>query len=260
MMLRAPLEDLDQLAEEYVAAVRTSDAGEAARRRDEMIRSALPFAARLARRYRGAREPMADLEQVARLGLVKAVDRYEPERGSFTAYAVLTIVGELKRHFRDHTWAVHVPRRLRDLAMDLRHTETAFVQEHRRAPTDAELAALSGLDPADILQARAGEAGNRPVSLARPIGEDRAELGDLIGAPDPAVDTVTDSVTLTALMRRLPEREQRILSMRFSGNQTQSAIADAIGVSQMQVSRLIRQSLARLRMDIERAQRREHAA
>jgi RNA polymerase sigma-B factor len=246
-MLRAPLEDLDKIAEEYAAAARASDAGGAAHRREEMIRAALPFAARLARRYRAAREPLADLEQVARLGLVKAVDRYEPERGSFTAYAVLTIVGELKRHFRDHTWTVHVPRRLQDLSMDLRRAEAAFIQQHRRPPTDAELAALCDLDPAEIFQARAGEASNRPLSLARPIGDDTGELGDLIGAPDPAVDSVTDSVTLSALMRRMPEREQQVLTLRFSGNQTQSAIAEAIGVSQMQVSRLLTRSLAWLR-------------
>jgi RNA polymerase sigma-B factor len=246
-MMRAPLEDLDQIAEAYAAAVRTLDGDEAARRRDDMIESALPFAGRLARRYRGAREPLADLEQVARLGLIKAVDRYEPGRGSFTAYAVQTIVGELKRHFRDHTWAVHVPRRLQDLSMELRRAESAFAQQHRRPPTDAELAALCDLDPAEIAEARAGEAGNRPVSLARPLGEDPGELGDLLGAPDPAVETVTDSVTLASLIHRLPEREQRILSMRFSGNQTQSAIAEAIGVSQMQVSRLIARALGWLR-------------
>jgi RNA polymerase sigma-B factor len=246
-MSRAPLEDLDLIAEEYAAAVRTSAAAEAARRRDEMIRSALPFAGRLARRYRTAREPLADLEQVARLGLVKAVDRYDPERGSFTAYAVQTIVGELKRHFRDHTWAVHVPRRLRDLSMELRGAEADFAQQHRRPPTDDELAALCGLDRDDIQDARAGAAGNRPVSLARPIGDDAGELGDLIGSPDPAVETVTDSVTLDALTRRLPEREQRIITLRFSGNQSQSAIAETIGVSQMQVSRLITRALAWLR-------------
>jgi RNA polymerase sigma-B factor len=246
-MARAPLEDLDRIAEEYASALRVCTADEVAARREEMIRSALPFAGRLAHRYRAAREPLADLEQVARLGLIKAVDRYEPERGSFTAYAVMTVVGELKRHFRDHTWAVHVPRRLQDLSMELRRAEAGFVQEHRRRPTDAELATLCDLDPAEIFQARAGEAGNRPVSLARPIGDDPGELGDLLGAPDPAVETITDSVTLSVLMRRLPEREQRILSMRFSGNQTQSAIAEAIGVSQMQVSRLITRSLAWLR-------------
>jgi RNA polymerase sigma-B factor len=159
----------------------------------------------------------------------------------------MTVVGELKRHFRDHTWAVHVPRRLQDLSMELRRAETAFMQEYQRRPTDAELATLCDLDPADIFQARVGEAGNRPVSLARPIGDDLRELGDLLGAPDPAVEIVTDSVTLSALLARLPEREQQILSMRFSGNQTQSAIAEAIGVSQMQVSRLITRSLAWLR-------------
>jgi RNA polymerase sigma-B factor len=243
---RAPLEDLDAIAELYAAARAHGSAEDKARLREQMIRSALPFAGRLARRYRSRRELPEDLEQVARLGLVKAVDRYDPDRGSFTAYAVMTIVGELKRHFRDHSWDVHVPRRVQDLSLAVSRT-TALLQQDQHQPTDAELAVHCDVTPDELVAARMSAAAYRSASLNTPIGDGGAELGDLIGETDAAVDLVDDRLTVAYLIARLPARERQLLAMRFYGNRTQAEIAAELGVSQMQVSRLLSRALSWLR-------------
>ena len=241
-------EDLDEIAERYARDVRLcEDAREARRLRDEMIAAALPFAGRLSRRYRARREPDADLDQVARLGLIKAVDRYDPARGSFTAYAVTTIVGELKRHFRDHTWGVHVPRRLQDLVLEIVQARATLAGRLGRLPTDRELAEHCAVDAGTLADAQVCGAGYRPVSLSRPVGDGTGELADLIGDADPAVELVSDRLTMTALVARLPARERRILSMRFYGDRTQSEIAAELGMSQMHVSRLLTRILTWMR-------------
>jgi RNA polymerase sigma-B factor len=200
----------------------------------------------MARRYRNRGELPEDLEQVARLGLVKAVDRYEPERGSFTAYAVMTIMGELKRHFRDHTWDVHVPRRVQELSLEVTRAAAQLRQEDRR-PTDAELAVHCDVSEEALVAARMSAAAYRSTSLNIPIGDGGAELGDLFGEPDAGVGLVEDRLTVAHLITRLPAREQRLLSMRFYGNQTQADIAAQLGMSQMHVSRLLSRALGWLR-------------
>ncbi|MEV0897429.1 SigB/SigF/SigG family RNA polymerase sigma factor [Actinoplanes sp. NPDC049802] len=242
------LEDLDAAALDF--AVRRSGAAEAEADalRDELVRHCLPFAGRLARRYRGRGEQMEDLEQVARLGLVKAVDRYDPDRGSFTAYAVITISGELKRHFRDRTWGVHVPRRVQDLSLEVGHASMVLTSALARTPTVAELAEHLGVSEPAVLEAVESAAGYSPASLNAPVaGEGAAEFGDLIGGVDDDLESVTDKLTVTDLLLRLPTRERRMLAMRFYGNRTQAEIAAELGISQMHVSRLLSRALSWLR-------------
>jgi RNA polymerase sigma-B factor len=210
---RTPLEDLDAIAEVYAAAREHRSADEKALLREQMIRSALPFAGRLARRYRHRGEASEDLEQVARLGLVKAVDRYDPGRGSFTAFAVTTITGELKRHFRDHAWDVHVPRRVQDLSLAVTRA-TTLLQQNPHQPTAAEIAMHCDVTEDELVTARLSAAAYRSASLNIPIG-DGGELGDLFGEPDTAVDLVDDRLTAAHLIARLPARERQLLAMRF---------------------------------------------
>ncbi|ROT29711.1 SigB/SigF/SigG family RNA polymerase sigma factor [Micromonospora sp. HM5-17] len=242
------LEDLDAAALAYAARIAGLPPERRQEARDDLVRFALPFAGRLARRYRGRGEPLEDLEQVARLGLVNAVDRYDPERGSFTAYAAITIVGEIKRHFRDRTWGVHVPRRLRDLILEVGQATAALTSELSRAPSVAELAARLETPEEEILAALESAAGYSPASLNAPVGgESSAEFGDLVGESDSDLESVDDRVTVSGLLGRLPWRERRILAMRFYGNQTQAEIAARFGISQMHVSRLLSRALTWLR-------------
>jgi RNA polymerase sigma-B factor len=242
------LEDLDAAALAYAARIAALPPERRQEARDDLVRFALPFAGRLARRYRGRGEPLEDLEQVARLGLVNAVDRYDPERGSFTAYAAITIVGEIKRHFRDRTWGVHVPRRLRDLILEVGQATAALTSELSRSPTVSELAQRLDTPEPEILAALESAAGYSPASLNAPVGgESSAEFGDLVGASDTDLESVDDRVTVSGLLGRLPWRERRILAMRFYGNQTQAEIAARFGISQMHVSRLLSRALTWLR-------------
>ncbi|MFI5894980.1 sigma-70 family RNA polymerase sigma factor [Actinoplanes sp. NPDC051513] len=243
----APRDDLDEIAERYAAERAGCDRTRARRLRDETIEAMLPMADRLARRYRFSREPVDDVRQVARLGLVKAVERYQPERGSFTAYAVSIILGEMKRHFRDHGWSVHVPRRLQELALVVNRARQDLVNELHRWPTDDELAERCDLDPADVRAARACGAGHRALSLNQPVGDGTDELGNLFGAADREMDLVSDRLTLAGLLDRLPARELRILTLRFYGERTQAEIAEELGISQMHVSRLLSRTLVWLR-------------
>jgi RNA polymerase sigma-B factor len=243
-----PLEDLDAAAESYTGACRDADEATRRRLREEFVGQALPFARRLARRFRGRGEPTDDLEQVARLGLVKTVDRYDPERGSFTAYAVVTITGEIKRHFRNHTWGVHVPRRLQDLSLEITHATSTLTSRLSRTPTVAELAAHLRLAEVDVRAAQTTAAAYASASLNAPVGADGgAEMGDLIGSPDDDLGMVDDRTTVERLLCRLPERERRMLALRFYGNLSQSEIAAELGVSQMHVSRLLSRALTWLR-------------
>jgi RNA polymerase sigma-B factor len=243
------LEDLDAAALAYAERVPGLPAGAAARSRAEFAGRCLPFAGRLARRYRGRGEPLEDLEQVARLGLLKAIDGYDPERGSFTAYAVITISGEIKRHFRDKTWGVHVPRRVQDLSLEVGHAATALTSSLSRSPTVTELAGHLRVAENLVTDALGSSAGYSPASLNAPVtGTDGAsELGDLLGGADADLESVDDRITVSGLLRKLPARERRILAMRFYGNRTQSEIAADLGISQMHVSRLLSRALSWLR-------------
>ncbi|MEU4421056.1 sigma-70 family RNA polymerase sigma factor [Actinoplanes sp. NPDC024001] len=240
-------EDFDEVAERYARERGAGDAVRDRRLRDEMICAVLPMAERLAAKYRGRSEPLADLEQVARLGLVKAVDRYDPLRGSFTAYAVQTIVGELKRHLRDHAWAVHVPRRMQEMALAVTHHEAELTRELGREPTEAEVAAKAGLAADELKRARLSTAGYRSLSLNTPIGDGSAQVGDLFGDLDGALEKVADQLTVAEMMARLPERERHIVVSTFYGGRTQSDIAAQLGVSQMHVSRMLSRVLSWMR-------------
>lgn len=242
------VEDLDQVAARYAEQCAGLPEPERRLLRDQVIANALPFAGRLARRYKGRGESLEDLEQVARLGLVKAVDRYDPQRGSFTAYAVITICGEIKRHFRDKTWGVHVPRRLQDLGLEIGHATVLLTNQLSRSPTVSELANHLHTTEEAVLEALESAAGYTPASLNAPVGgEGTAELGDLFGGPDSALDAVDDRLAVARLLCRLPARERRILAMRFYGNRTQAEIAAEFGISQMHVSRLLTRALTWLR-------------
>ncbi|WP_229067541.1 sigma-70 family RNA polymerase sigma factor [Actinoplanes sp. DH11] len=241
------LEDLDEIAERYAHAREDADGVRARLLRDQMISAAIPMADRLARRYRGGAEPLADLEQVARMGLVKVVDRYAPERGSFTAYAMYTIVGELKRHLRDRSWAVHVSRSMQELAMATTRHEAELTRELGRRPTDTETAQRAGITVGELDRARTASAGYRSVSLDMPISDGGGRFGDLFGDVDAEVEKVADRLTVTELIARLPARERQVVVAVYYGGRTQADIAAQIGVSQMQISRILSRVLTWLR-------------
>jgi RNA polymerase sigma-B factor len=221
------------------------------RLRARVIEWYLPMAAVLARRFAGRGELLDDLTQAAAVGLIKAVDRFDPARGvDFGSFAVPTIVGEIKRHFRDTTWAVHVPRRLQELKLKMPAATADLFQTLQRIPTNAELADRLGTSPPEIVSAQLSANAYRPRSIDRsPSFGPGLRPEDWLGGPDPDLEAVDNRTTLRMLLGRLPAREQRILSMRFEADMTQAQIAAAIGVSQMHVSRLLLKSLARLRAD-----------
>ena len=241
------LEDLDAAAVSYFQQMAGASETERSLLRTDLTRYCLPFAGRLARRFRGRGEQLEDLEQVARLGLLKAIDRYDPARGSFTAYAVITISGEIKRHFRDRTWGVHVPRRVQDLSLEVGHAATAMTNSLSRSPTVPELADRLKVSEEAVLDAMESAAGYSPASLNAPAGDEGGEFGDLLGGADADLESVDDKLTVAGLLLRLPARERQMLAMRFYGNRTQAEIAAALGISQMHVSRLLSRALAWLR-------------
>ena len=216
--------------------------------RARAIEAWLSLARHLAYRYIGRGEPAEDLIQVAALGLVKAIDRYDPERGSFTAYAVITISGEIKRHFRDKTWGVHVPRRVQDLSLEVGHASMVLTSTLSRTPTPEEIAERLRVSVAAVREAIESAAGYSPASLNAPVaGDGAAEFGDLVGDVDGDLELVDDRLTVADLLLRLPARERRMLALRFYGNRTQSEIAAELGISQMHVSRLLTRALTWLR-------------
>jgi RNA polymerase sigma-B factor len=222
--------------------------------RARVIEAWLGWAHRHAQRYAGRGQHGDDLRQVAALALVKAVDRYDPARGdSFPAYATVTIVGELKRYFRDHTWALRVPRRLQELTLAMPPAREALQQRLQRAPTVDELAAHLGVGPDDIIEALDAQHHYHLMSLNAPYNaadDGDGEIGDLCGQNDPMLESTADRVALGPALSALPARERRILLLRFFGNMTQSQIAAELNLSQMHVSRLITQALVRLRTDL----------
>jgi RNA polymerase sigma-B factor len=241
-------EHLDETAVAYAHRWRTVGDDERRRLRDDLICRCVPFADRMARRYGGRPEPIEDLEQVARLGLIKAVDRYDPGRGSFTAFAVLTICGEIKRHFRDRTWGMHVYRRLQNLTLEIGPATAELTHTLARDPTAAEVARHMAVSEEQVRHAQECAASHRPVRLNAPIdGRGYRELGDLMGGRDEALEVLPDRLAIAELLHMLPARIQRIIVLRFYGNLTQNQIAEEIGISQMHVSRLLRHALTWLR-------------
>jgi RNA polymerase sigma-B factor len=236
-------EDLDRFRE----FARTGDQ----RLRDEIIASHLGLAHQLARRFANRGEPHDDLVQVGSLALVKAVDRFDPERGvRFSTFAVKCIVGELKRHFRDRGWAVRAPRRIQELYLELGHEIDRLVQELGRAPTVPELARASRTSEHAVLEALEAGRGYRSSSLDASDQEGQP-LVESLGGDDNALAHVEDKSVLLLALDQLSERDQLVLKLRFVDGLTQSDIATRLGVSQMQISRLLAASLQRLRANFE---------
>src|SRR6185312_9227661 len=220
--------------------------------REELVRRYLPFAKNLALRYRGASESFDDLLQVANLGLVNAIDRFEPERGTpFAAFASPTILGELKRHFRDRVWTVRVPRGLHDRMAEVDKATSELTVALQRSPSVGEIAERLELDPADVLEVLEANHNRRPLSLDRPIGdEEESPASEWIGDEDEGFELVEDKLTLEGVLPQLDERERLILKLRFVDDMTQSQIAEQIGHSQMHVSRILRRTLDRIREEV----------
>jgi RNA polymerase sigma-B factor len=218
--------------------------------RDRLVRMHLPLVEHLARRFRNRGEPLDDLTQVATIGLIKSVDRFDPQRGvEFSTYATPTIIGEIKRHFRDKGWAVRVPRRLQELRLSLTAATSELSQRNGRSPTVAELAGHLGLTEEEVLEGLESANAYSTLSLDVPeSGDDESPaVADSLGSEDEALEGVEYRESLKPLLEQLPAREKRILLLRFFGNMTQSQIADEIGISQMHVSRLLARTLAQLR-------------
>jgi RNA polymerase sigma-B factor len=230
-----------------------------ARAREELVHRFMPLAAQLARRYAGSREPLDDLMQVASLGLLKAIDRFDVDRGNaFSSFAVPTILGELKRHFRDVGWAVHVPRALQELTLRARTTVDELAGELGRSPTSLEVATSLGEPVEVVIEAIESATAHHAVSLDAPPrpsgGDDRdAAWHERLGVEDDGYDRAEWRGTLARGVRALPERDRQILRLRFEEELTQAEIAELIGVSQMHVSRLLRRALDRLRAVAETA-------
>jgi RNA polymerase sigma-B factor len=223
------------------------------RLRDQAITAWLPLAKQLARRYDGRGEQLDDLTPIATMGLIKAIDRFDPGYGNdFGSYAVPTIVGEIKRHFRDHTWDVRVPRRLQEIKLDISNATATLAQTLGRSPSVADLAVHLNRTEEEILEGLDGARAYSALSLHSLVGngEDSTELGDLFGAEDPDLRMAELRASLGPALAGLRPREQQIVILRFFGNLTQTQIAERVGVSQMHVSRLLTKSLALLRRSL----------
>jgi RNA polymerase sigma-B factor len=219
--------------------------------RDMLVERFLPLARQLARRYQRPEEPFDDLFQVACLGLINAIDRFDLDRGvAFSSYAVPTIVGEIKRYFRDRTWSVRVPRDLQELTLKVDRTVSELTVRLHREPTVAEIAAAVGVAEEDVLEALEASGAHRAASLDEPrhIDDDSGDnLADFLGMEECGFACAEDRATIAVLMRALTPRERTVLLLRFAGDLTQAEIGERVGISQMQVSRIIRQAVARLR-------------
>jgi len=243
--------DADRLQEERLLFRKLARDGDR-ELRDALVHRYLPLARQLARRYQRADEPLDDLVQVASLGLVKAIDRFDPERDvAFSSYAVPTILGEIKRHFRDRTWSVRVPRDLQELALRAERAVGELTRDLRRQPSVTELAKHLGTGEEQVLEALEASGAYHASSLEAPRGADAdggETLGDALGDQDDGYARAEDRATIDALLRTITPREREVLRLRFEQDLTQAEIGEIIGVSQMQVSRIIRQSMTRLRL------------
>jgi len=245
---RAPRLSLSQRAEGDLFGL--AHAGDT-RARDELAARFLPLARSLALRYQRSGEPLEDLLQVASLGLIKAIDRFDPTREiAFSSYAVPTILGEIKRYFRDRTWAVRVPRGLQELSMRVDRVVGELSEELHRSPSVKEIAAGVGATEEDVLEALQAGGAYRAVSFEAPnggSGDDGATIADSVGFDEDGFGHAEERAVLDVLLASVSERERDVLRMRFEDDMTQAEIGAAIGVSQMQISRIIRTALQRLR-------------
>jgi RNA polymerase sigma-B factor len=244
-----PVVDHDEVRRRFETLRRTGDR----RIRDSLIEDHRWVAVHCARRFNGRGEPMADLVQVGHLGVVKAVERYDPAYGvHFATFAVPTVLGELRRHFRDATWPVHVPRRVKELHLELSSTIDAAHQDLGRAPTVPELAERMGISEEDVLFAMEANAAYRSAPLSAPGDRDDDEPSheSSLGTVDPAFNQVETAVLVRRLLRSLPERERTIVELRFFEGRTQLEIGERVGLSQVHVSRVLRSSLDRLQQEL----------
>ncbi|MFB8774371.1 SigB/SigF/SigG family RNA polymerase sigma factor [Streptomyces broussonetiae] len=245
-------DDAPDTAARFSRLAQLEDGPERDALRDELVEAWLPMAHRIAGRFRDRGESVEDLRQVAALGLVKAIDRYDPSRGAFESYAVPTITGEVKRHFRDRMWALRVPRRVQELRNKVRLARRELTQNPGSPePTVSDLARHTGLTEDEVSTGLEALDSFSTLSLDAELStdDDGYSLADTLGGPDSSYDTVVDRESAKEGLRRLPERERAILYMRFFEDMTQSRIADQLGISQMHVSRLISRSCARVRAE-----------
>jgi len=228
--------------------------------RDEVLVELMPLVRALAARYAGRGEPLEDLVQVGALGLIKAVDRFDVDRGvEFSSYAVPTVVGEIRRHFRDKAWAMHVPRRLKELSVRLSRVLDDLTTELGRSPTVAELAEAAGVEEEEVIDALDSAQAYSTRSLHAPFDEDGDDtLSDRLGVEERGYEEVEDGSLVDAGFDALDERERRIVELRFFEEMTQSQIAAELGISQMHVSRLLRRALAGMRGRIEELMEERH--
>ncbi len=233
-----------------------ADPMEFQRQRDKIVERCLPLADHIARRFEGRGEPRDDLVQVARVGLVNAVVRFDVEAGTdFVSFAVPTIMGEVRRHFRDNSWSVKVPRRLKELHLRLGAATAELSQRLGRAPTATELAAELGMDRAEVVEGLVAGSSYNTLSIDSGGGgsddEEARAIADTLGDVDTGLDQIEDRESLRPMLEALPERERTVLVLRFFESMTQTQIAERVGISQMHVSRLLAKSLTRLRDQLE---------
>ena len=231
-----------------------ADSVERDRARDQIVRRCMPLAEHIAHRFDGRGEPREDIAQVARLGLVNAVNRFDVECGSdFVSFAVPTIMGEVRRHFRDNSWAVKVPRRLKELHLQVGSATAEMSQRLGRAPTPSELAAELELDREEVVEALIAGSGYNTLSMDSGGGGDdqTPPLTETLGSQDANLNRIENHEALRPLLDALPERERTVVVLRFFESLTQSQIAERVGISQMHVSRLLARTLARLRDELQ---------
>ncbi|SCK12831.1 RNA polymerase sigma-B factor [Streptomyces sp. WMMB 322] len=252
---RHPHHDAPDTTADFSRIVALPEGPEKVRLKQQVVEAWMPMAERLAQRFRNRGESLEDLQQVASLGLVKAVDRYDPDRGcAFESFAIPTIVGELKRHFRDHTWGLHVPRRVQELRNRVRTSRRELsLEAGDRSPTVAQIAEHARMSEEDVLVGLEALESYSALSLDAelPGSDDGYTLADTLGRAEPGFDRVVFREAVKPRLKRLPERERRILYMRFFCDMTQTKIADQLGVSQMHVSRLLSRTCRRLREEVD---------
>lgn len=247
----------DDVVEMFVALRRLpAESREYGRQRERIVVRCLPLADHVARRFARRGENLDDLIQVARLGLMQAINRFDPTKGpSFIGFAIPTMMGEVRRHFRDYTWSMRVPRRLRELHVQIGRTTSELAQKLGRAPTASELSEALEVPREEIVECLVAGDAYRLDSLDAPVGDTGSDkdrsVADAIGDIDPQIDHITNRESVRALVSALPQREREVLQMRFFESMTQSQIAQRIGCSQMQVSRILANTLQCLRDQLE---------
>jgi RNA polymerase sigma-B factor len=245
---RGGYDHLAPLFAELAALPRDSD--ERRELRERLVTEHMAVAEHIARRFAHQGAPLDDLSQVAKIGLINAVDRFDPQHGAdFMSFAVPTIMGEVRRHIRDTSWAVHVPRRLKEMRLAIAGAVTELSQRLGRAPTPSQIAEHLKISREEVFEGFEATNAHHSLSLDYLLTDDpdSASLADTLGADDPELSVVDAREALYPLIRKLPERQQKILTLRFFGNLTQTQIAETLGISQMHVSRLLAKSLDQLR-------------